>query len=129
MRARQLGDPVDRALLDRVGASAADIEDLYRLLAIAKYDERYVIPKVHAEGSGALMAQHCSLDQPGGAGGPGDRDEDRLGPLPPPDLPGLSSPGGGSRFRDSDGRMRFNLLGWNGDSPAPGLFGAGEDAP
>ncbi|GAA0679327.1 nitrate reductase subunit beta [Streptomyces thermocarboxydus] len=129
MRTRQLGDPPDQNLLDAVGASATDIEDLYRLLAIAKYDDRYVIPKVHAEDSGALMAQHCSLDHPGGVGDHGAHDEDRLGPVPPPALPGLTAPGGGSQFRDSDGKTRFNLLGWNGDSPAPGLFGTGTDAP
>ncbi|MET9168042.1 4Fe-4S dicluster domain-containing protein, partial [Streptomyces cellulosae] len=128
MRTRQLGDPPDQNLLDAVGASATDIEDLYRLLAIAKYDDRYVIPKVHAEDSGALMAQHCSLDHPGGVGDHGAHDEDRLGPVPPPALPGLTAPGGGSQFRDSDGKTRFNLLGWNGDSPAPGLFGTGTDA-
>ncbi|MFC8714886.1 nitrate reductase subunit beta [Streptomyces sp. NPDC057197] len=122
MRARQLGDPTSAALLERAGASAADLEDLYRLLAVAKYDERYVVPKAHAEDSGALMAQHCSLDRPGGVG---DRaaDDDPLGPLPPPALPGLAAPGGGGHFRDSDGQVRFNLLGWNGDGPAPGLFG------
>ena len=45
---------------------------LYRLLAIAKYDDRYVIPKAHAEDAGALMGQHeqlfCSLDTDGGPG-------------------------------------------------------------
>ena len=33
--------------------------------------------------------------------------------------------GGGSQFRDDDGRMRFNLLGWNGSGTAPNLFGEG----
>ncbi|MEV5987505.1 nitrate reductase subunit beta [Streptomyces sp. NPDC052051] len=118
MRARQLGDPVDQALLDSVGADAADLEDLYRLLAIAKYDDRYVVPKAHAEDSGALMAQHCSLDHP---------DEEERDAVPPP-LPGAVEPdGGGSRFRDSDGTVRFNLLGWNGTGPAPGLFGDGSE--
>jgi nitrate reductase beta subunit len=128
MRGRQLGDPPDRELLDSVGASADDIEDLYRLLAIAKYDDRYVIPRVHAEGSGALMAQHCSLDRPGGVADQAGHGEDRLGPVPPPALPGLTAPGGGSQFRDSDGQVRFNLLGWDGNSSAPGLFGTGTDA-
>jgi nitrate reductase beta subunit len=121
MRGVQLGDPVDEELLDAVGMSARDVEDLSRLLAIAKYDDRYVIPKVHAEGSGALMAQHCSLDYPGGAADSGAHTQDTLSGVP--SLPGLSAPGGGSQFRDSDGRVRFNLLGWNGTAPAPGLFG------
>ncbi|MFI2645995.1 nitrate reductase subunit beta [Streptomyces sp. NPDC018610] len=126
MRAGQLGDPVDHGLLERAGVTADGIEDLYRLLAVAKYDDRYVVPKAHAEGSGALMAQHCSLDRPGGVGDLASHDE--TGPVPPA-LPGLAAPGGGGHFRDSDGQVRFNLLGWNGSGPAPGLFGSGGNAP
>ena len=49
MRAEQLGLDPDERLPASVGASRADLEDLYRLLAIAKYDDRYVIPPAHAE--------------------------------------------------------------------------------
>jgi len=47
-----------------------DIEDMYRLLAIAKYDDRYVIPKAHTELAGRLMEQQgaCGLDFDGGPG-------------------------------------------------------------
>jgi nitrate reductase beta subunit len=47
-----------------------DIEDMYRLLAIGKYDERYVIPKAHAELGRRLMQQQgtCGLDFEGGPG-------------------------------------------------------------
>jgi nitrate reductase beta subunit len=124
MRAQQLGDLPDQELLDSVGASAEDIEDLYQLLAIAKYEDRYVVPRVHAEDSGALMAQHCALDYPGGAADTASHDSDQLTPAPSPP-PGLSAPNGGSHFRDSDGTVRFNLLGWNGTGTAPGLFGDG----
>ena len=43
---------------------------MYRLLAIAKYDERYVIPKAHAELAERLMEQQgaCGLDFEGGPG-------------------------------------------------------------
>jgi nitrate reductase beta subunit len=46
---------------------------MYRLLAIAKYDDRYVIPKAHAELGAQLMEQQgggsgCSLDFEGGPG-------------------------------------------------------------
>jgi nitrate reductase beta subunit len=72
MRADQLGLPHDETLPASVGATRADLEHLYRLLAIAKYEERYVIPKAHAEDAGALSAQHeqlfCSLDTEGGPG-------------------------------------------------------------
>ncbi len=48
------------------------LEDMYRLLAIAKYDERYVIPQAHAELADRLAEQGagagCSLDFEGGPG-------------------------------------------------------------
>jgi nitrate reductase beta subunit len=80
MRANQLGqtptvDPAD------VGMSEADAEDLFRLLAIARYEDRYVVPPAHAENAGRLLAQHslggCSLDSEGGPGmgGGGPTDE------------------------------------------------------
>ncbi len=71
MRARQLGrDPSMQP--GEVGLSAEDVEDLFRLLAIARYEDRYVVPPAHAEDAGRLLAQHelsgCSLE---GEGGPG----------------------------------------------------------
>jgi nitrate reductase beta subunit len=119
MRGQQLGDPVDTDLLSSVGMTAEDVEDLYRTLAIAKYDERYVVPRVHAEGTGRLQAQHCTVGYPGGAADGAEHTHDTL-------LDAISrvpAMGGGSQFRDTDGRTRFNLLGWNGSSPAPNLFG------
>ncbi|HET6634242.1 MAG TPA: nitrate reductase subunit beta [Streptomyces sp.] len=124
MRSRQLGDPADERVLQAAGMSAEDLEDLYQRLAIAKYDDRYVIPRTHAEGTGALQDQHCSLGYPGGAADGAAHTEDALDAAPP-SLPGLQTPGGGSQFRDSDGQVRFNLLGWNGSGPAPGLFDGG----
>ena len=43
---------------------------MYRLLAIAKYDERYVIPLAHAEQAHwfEALATGCSLDDDGGPG-------------------------------------------------------------
>src|SRR5438034_7493445 len=71
-RAGQLGLDPDPGLPGSVGATAADLDDLYRLLAIAKYEERYVIPPAHAEDAGRLAGQHeqlfCSLDTDGGPG-------------------------------------------------------------
>ena len=50
--------------------SVEDVEDMYRLLAIAKYEDRYVIPKAHTELAGRLMEQQgtCGLDFEGGPG-------------------------------------------------------------
>ena len=56
----------------RSASTPDDLDDLYRLLAIAKYEQRYVIPPAHAEEAGRLMGQHeqlfCSLDTDGGPG-------------------------------------------------------------
>jgi len=55
---------------DAVGMSVDDVEDMYRLLAIAKYEDRYVIPQAHAELADRLMEQQgtCGLDFEGGPG-------------------------------------------------------------
>jgi nitrate reductase beta subunit len=53
MRERTLGEP---------GPDVDGLERLYRLLAIGKYNERYVIPQGHAEVAGALA------ERQGGAG-------------------------------------------------------------
>ena len=47
-----------------------EMYDMYRLLAIAKYDERYVIPPAHAEQAHSLeeLATECALDYEGGPG-------------------------------------------------------------
>jgi nitrate reductase beta subunit len=125
MRAHQLGQPADAGLAARAGASPADLEDLFRLLAIAKYTERYVVPPAHREEAGQLLAQHeqlfsqCSLD---GDGGPG------MGGQGPPASVASFHPGrpaAGQTFRDRDGQERFNLLGWDGRGAAPHLFPEG----
>ena len=47
-----------------------DVEDMYRLLAIGKYEDRYVIPKAHTELAERLLEQQgaCGLDFEGGPG-------------------------------------------------------------
>ena len=70
MRKRDVLGEDDPAMAAAVGMSVEDIEDMYRLLAIGKYDERYVIPKAHAELGQRLMQQQgtCGLDFEGGPG-------------------------------------------------------------
>jgi nitrate reductase / nitrite oxidoreductase, beta subunit len=91
MRAQQLGLDAPGGLASSVGASEGDLQDLYRLLAIAKYDERYVIPPAHTEDAGRLMAQHEQLfcAQPGG--------------------PDSFHPPAAQQFRDGDGRLHLDL--------------------
>ncbi|MCC7184127.1 MAG: nitrate reductase subunit beta [Rhodocyclaceae bacterium] len=48
-RARHV-DGVERPeILDQVGLSVSEVEDMYRLLAIANYEDRFVIPTTHRE--------------------------------------------------------------------------------
>ena len=122
MRDINLGRDPDESIAAAVGMTGEQMYDMYRLLAIAKYDERYVIPPAHAEQAHSLeeLATECSLDYDGGPGmggsgpfgeGSGGADTDRGGELPdaagPPDQPTRSSP---PPTRPS----RVNLLNWDG---------------
>jgi nitrate reductase beta subunit len=76
MRARTLDGTVAQNLLDAMGMTAGQVEQMYRLLAVAKYDERYVIPTAYSADAAALERHadtaSCSLDAPGGPGMAGD---------------------------------------------------------
>ncbi len=68
MRDINMGREPDGAIPAAVGMSEEDMYDMYRLLAIAKYDERYVIPPAHAEQAHSLeeLATECSVSEYGG---------------------------------------------------------------
>jgi nitrate reductase beta subunit len=70
MRQKEIGMPIDEAAASQVGMTMEDLEDMYRLLAIAKYEDRYVIPKAHTELGDRMMVQQgaCGLDFDGGPG-------------------------------------------------------------
>ncbi|MDE3130320.1 MAG: nitrate reductase subunit beta, partial [Acidobacteriota bacterium] len=70
MRKRDVLGEHDPQLPAAVGMSVEDLEDMYRLLAIANYEDRYVIPQAHAELGQQLMEQQgaCGLDFAGGPG-------------------------------------------------------------
>jgi len=70
MRNKQVGREMDASLLDTIGQSAQTVEDMYRLLAIAKYNDRFVIPPAHKEHVADLFNQQgaCGLDFEGGPG-------------------------------------------------------------
>jgi nitrate reductase beta subunit len=69
-REKNLGGEPDPAVAAAVGMEPADIDAMFRLLAIAKYDERYVIPQAHGEiGINPHSRQGaCGLDFEGGPG-------------------------------------------------------------
>ena len=90
MRDINMGRDPDASIPAAVGMTEEEMYDMYRLLAIAKYDERYVIPPAHAEQAHSLeeLATECSVaEYGGGQPGPlrrglGCPDADRGGELP-----------------------------------------------
>jgi nitrate reductase beta subunit len=70
MRNVQTGRESDPAMLKMVGHSKQSMEDMYRLLAIAKYNDRFVIPPAHREKVADLFNEQggCGLDFAGGPG-------------------------------------------------------------
>ncbi len=68
MRGVTLHNERDSELAAAVGMSPQAMEQMYRLLAIAKYEDRYVIPKAHAEQAHNLEEIGCSLNFEGGPG-------------------------------------------------------------
>ena len=77
MRARHVEGAADEALLARVGLTLGQVEEMYRYLAIANYEDRFVIPTTHREyaenafdlrgGCGFSFGNGCSPDA-GGSG-------------------------------------------------------------
>ncbi|MEV6579951.1 nitrate reductase subunit beta [Streptomyces sp. NPDC051582] len=118
MRRINLGEEQDPAIAGSVGMDADGIEAMYRLLAVAKYEDRYVIPT----GYTAEHAEHadpgtgCSLD---GEGGPGMYTAETF------HAP-LASPGQEPEAGSLSGRV--NLLNWNGRGAPAGLFPRREQA-
>jgi len=49
MRSKEIGKPFNENLLKAVGLDTRTVEEMYRLLAIAKYEDRFVIPTTHRE--------------------------------------------------------------------------------
>ncbi len=70
MREKLLGGEPNPELAEMVGMTPEAMEEMYRLLAIAKYEDRFVVPPAHRELAGELAEQQgsCGLDFPGGPG-------------------------------------------------------------
>jgi nitrate reductase beta subunit len=126
MRDVNLGAAKRPELAEAVGLSTGQIEDMYRLLALAKYDERYVIPSAHGElhdQAAQLEELACSLDYEGGPGmgGSGPFGESSGGPQPVAveNFYALKQRQTSDEFVDpGDGKRRVNLLNWDGKGSA-----------
>ncbi|MBB6171852.1 nitrate reductase beta subunit [Nocardiopsis mwathae] len=132
MRRINLGQGRDEEIAAAVGMDGREVEEMYRLLALAKYDERYVIPTAYGVDDadrGVIEEIGCSLDFEGGPGmgGAGGR-------VPFGEASGRPDPasvetfhalrerqrGGGEREDGLSGRV--NLLNWDGRGRPDGLF-------
>ncbi|HEX6858660.1 MAG TPA: 4Fe-4S dicluster domain-containing protein, partial [Caulobacteraceae bacterium] len=49
MRTKSIDGRIDHRAAEKVGLSAAQVEDMYRYMAIANYEDRFVIPSTHRE--------------------------------------------------------------------------------
>jgi nitrate reductase beta subunit len=129
LRDINLGRGPDESIPAAVGMTGEQVYDMYRLLALAKYDERYVIPPAHAEQAHKLeeLATECSLNYEGGPGmgGSGPFGESSGGPAPiavenfhmlrdRQTTDTIASP--------ADKAHRVNLLNWDGKGRPAGLF-------
>src|SRR5688572_6281739 len=64
MRAANVDGRVDAAIAEDVGMTPAEVEEMFRMVAIGDYDDRYVIPKRHGEVSPDAFAEQgsCGID-------------------------------------------------------------------
>lgn len=122
-----LGRPPDPDIPAAVGLTETELMALYRLLAIAKYDERYVIPKAHLEEAHQLEELGCSLDYDEG---PGMYDSAAFGEASGRPVPVAvetfhalrDRQSGDQPASDESLRGRVNLLNWDGNGRPSGLF-------
>ncbi|WP_067186740.1 nitrate reductase subunit beta [Microtetraspora niveoalba] len=127
MRRINLGRPRKESIATAVGMTGEKIEEMHRLLAIAAYHERYVIPTAHPE-QGPEMEEldtGCSLDYEGGPGmgGPFGEASGEPAPIAVETFHALR------HRQESDAlltleerRERVNLLNWDGKGLPEGLF-------
>ncbi len=136
MRDINLGREPDARIPERVGMTEEQMYDLFRLLALAKYDERYVIPPAHAEQAHALeeLATECALDYEGGPGmvasGPFGEGSGAPTPLAVENFTMLRTrQQSDTMAAPEDKGSRVNLLNWDGKGVPEGLFPprAGDD--
>ncbi|WP_433411607.1 hypothetical protein ACQP1V_23100 [Microtetraspora malaysiensis] len=127
MRDINLGRPPRESVAAAVGMTGERIEAMHRLLAIAAYDERYVIPTAHPEQGPWMeeLATGCSLDYEGGPGMSGPFEE-ASGEPPPIAVETFHALRQRQRsdalLRPEERRERVNLLNWDGKELPEGLF-------
>ncbi|MGW3362834.1 nitrate reductase subunit beta [Streptosporangium canum] len=125
MRRINLGEEPDPSIGARAGLTGDDIDGMYRLLALARYDERYVIPTAYAAQPGSVEEIGCSLDYDGGPGMTGPFGEASGQPVPVAieTFHSLKQ----RQTSESVTHERVNLLNWDGKGVPKGMFPEKED--
>lgn len=105
---------------------------MYRLMALAKYEERYVIPPAHLEQAENLDEMACSLDYDDGPGmfesGAFGEASGRPAPVSVETFHALRQrQTSDSATSESVLAGRTNLLNWDGNGAPAGLFPRRED--
>jgi len=119
MRDINLEREPQEGIANAVGMTGEEMQEMYRLLAIAKYEDRYVIPVGHHESAHDLESTgtDCPLNAPGGPG---------MNMSLPEESMGMAGPGYSTNRQQNgperpDG-VRVNLLNWDGRGRPEGLF-------
>ncbi|UUO02799.1 nitrate reductase subunit beta [Mycolicibacterium novocastrense] len=132
MRDINLGRETQPHIPQAVGMSEEQMYEMYRLLALAKYEERYVIPTAYVADAHALEAQ--ALEEPGCSlsfeGGPGMYESGPFGEASGAPVPvAVESFHALHHRQTSEGiavtesrPSRVNLLNWDGRGEPSGIF-------
>lgn len=131
MRDVALGrEPADPAT---VGMDEESMVEMYHLMAIAKYADRYVIPTAHRE-EGHQLEEACSLDYDDGPGmyesGPFGEASGRPTPVSVETFQALRQRQTSDHAADESVPTAgpVNLLNWDGNGSAEGMFPSGAGA-
>jgi nitrate reductase / nitrite oxidoreductase, beta subunit len=125
MRNITLEQPQDDSIAASVGMTDMSMREMYRLMAIAKYDERYVIPKAHVEQAHELEELGCSLDFDGGPyeQGPFGEASGRPSPVAVETFQALRQRQTSDvSVSGAELQGRVNLLNWDGKGTPEGIF-------
>ncbi|CAM3160332.1 nitrate reductase subunit beta [Nocardioides dubius] len=127
MRGVTLGREPDASIPQSVGMSEEALYEMYRLMALAKYEDRYVIPAAHVEDAHRLEEIGCSLDFDAGPGmyesGPFGEASGAPTPVAVETFTALRQRQTADAAASTDElRGRVNLLNWDGNGSPPGLF-------
>jgi len=131
LRDVNLGRPTRPDIPAEVGMSEEELLEMYRLLAIAKYEARYVIPtsyEVPDNLRGQLEETGCSLDYEGGPGmymtgsGPFGEASGAPAPVAVETFHALKQRQTSEGIAAGEPGARVNLLNWDGVGTPPGVF-------